>query len=300
MTMSPTEDLKMFGNYQIEQGKYLFTMQNVINKPFLIENGGYVRWSGDPYDATIDIYATYRRKAGLYDLFQDSSFKKLVPVDLRLHLKDKLFNPAIGFDILVKNLDPNTENQVKRLINTDEEKYRQAVSLLVMGRFTAPLELSNRSLSNNNAVGFNAYELLSNQLSNWASQISRQVNVGVNYRPADNITKEELEIALSTSILNDRVTIDVNGGLANTTNSSNQNASNLVGDFNVEVKASKDGRVRLKAFNRSNNNSLINNINSPYTQGVGIFYREEFNSLSELRRRFSDLFRKKKEGNSVE
>jgi hypothetical protein len=266
----------------------------VINKPFLIENGGVVRWNGDPYDASIDIYATYKRKAGLYDLFQDSSFKKLVPVDLRLHLKDKLFNPSISFEINVQNVDPTTDNQIKRLIRTDEEKYRQAVSLLVMGRFTAPEELSNKSISSNNAVGFNAYELLSNQLSNWASQISNQVNVGVNYRPGDNITKEELEIALSTSILNDRVFIDVNGGYANTTTGNNQNASSLVGDFNIEVKASKDGRVRLKAFNRSNNNSLINNINSPYTQGIGIFYREEFNDINELTKRFRDLFRKKK------
>jgi hypothetical protein len=231
----------------------------------------------------------------LYDLFQDSSFRKFVPVELNLHLTEKLFNPNITFNIKVLNVDPTIENQVKRLINTDEEKYRQAVSLIVMRRFTSPSELSNRAIVNTSSVvGVNAYEMLSNQLSNWASQISKQVNVGVNYRPGDALTSEELEVALSTSLFNDRVTIDGNVGVANsTTSSSNQNTSNLVGDFAVEVKANKEGNVRLKAFNRSNNNSLINNINSPYTQGVGVFYSLEFNTFSELSKKFRDMFRPK-------
>ncbi len=295
MTLSPTEDFKMFGNIEIVQGKYLFTMQNVINKPFIISPGGYLRWNGNPYDADMKIDAIYKIKTGLYDLFQDSTFKKLVPVDLELHLKDKLFNPSISFDINVLNVDPTVENQVKRLINTEEEKYRQAMALLVMRRFVPPVEYSNRApVNSGGVVGANAYELLSNQLSNWVNQISSQVNVGVNYRPGDAITSEELEVALSTTILNDRVTIDGNVGYANTTTSANQNTSNLVGDFNVEVKASKDGRVRFKAFNRSNNNTLINNVNSQYTQGVGVFYREEFNNVGELFRKYRNAFVRKK------
>lgn len=295
MTISPSEDLKMQGNYRISEGKYLFTMQNIINKPFYIVEGGTITWQGDPYDAIVDIEASYKLRAGLYDLFQDSSFRKLVPVDLNLRLTEKLFNPNITFNIKVQNVDPTIENQVRRLINTEEEKYRQAVSLLVMRRFTTPSEVSNRAIVNSSSVvGVNAYEMLSNQLSNWASQISKQVNVGVNYRPGDALTSEELEIAMSTSLFNDRVTIDGNVGVANTTtNNTNQNTSNLVGDFAVEVKANKEGSVRLKAFNRSNNNSLINNLNSPYTQGVGVFYSIEFNNFSEVSRRFKNLFKKK-------
>jgi hypothetical protein len=30
----------------------------------------------------------------------------------------------------------------------------------------------------------------------------------------------------------------------------------------------------------------VNNINSPYTQGVGVFYREEFDTIGELLRRY--------------
>jgi hypothetical protein len=114
----------------------------------------------------------------------------------------------------------------------------------------------------------------------------------VSYNPGDEITTEQFEVGVQTSILNDRVVIDVSGGTSSAIKG--QNTSNLVGDFNVEVKANKDGRIRLKAFNRSNNNSLINNINSPYTQGVGIFYRQEFNSFKELAHKFKESLKRKR------
>jgi glycerophosphoryl diester phosphodiesterase len=285
MTVTPTEDLKMYGNYELESGKYLFTMQNVLNKSFYLERGGYLRWNGDPYDAYINISALYKPKVSLFDLFQDSTFKKNVPVTLKLNLTDKLFNPNIFFDISVQNVDPTVETQIKRLINTEEEKYRQAISLIVAKRFTTPSDLSDRGgVTSGAVVGSNAYELLTNQLSNWASQISDQFDVNVSYNPGDQVTNDQIEVGVQTSILNNRILIDVSGGTANTP-TNGQNTTNIVGDFNVEYMASKDGRFKLKAFNRSNNNTLINNINSNYTQGVGVFYRQEFNSFKELFKR---------------
>ena len=52
----------------------------------------------------------------------------------------------------------------------------------------------------------------------------------------------------------------------------------------VEVKITPEGKFRVKAFNRSNTFDVMNT-NSPYTQGVGVFYRKEFDSLYDLLRR---------------
>jgi hypothetical protein len=57
-----------------------------------------------------------------------------------------------------------------------------------------------------------------------------------------------------------------------------------VGDFNAEVKVSKDGRFRFKVFNKTINN-ILSDYNSPYTQGIGILYRKEFENLGELFRK---------------
>ncbi|GAI24311.1 unnamed protein product, partial [marine sediment metagenome] len=75
------------------------------------------------------------------------------------------------------------------------------------------------------AVGIATSELLSNQLNHWLSQISNDFDIGFNYRPGDEITSNEMEVALSTQLLNDRVTIngnvDVRGNQTTQTNTSN-------------------------------------------------------------------------------
>ena len=158
------------------------------------------------------------------------------------------------------------------------------MSLLVLNRFAQANDVQSQSASSSTGLGANAAELLSQQLSVWASQISDAFNLGVNYRAADAFSQEEYELELSTRLWNDRITIDGNVGLSDNKRST---TSGLVGDFNAEVKVSKDGRFRFKVFNKSINN-ILTDYNSPYIQGVGILYRKEFDT-------FQDLFKKSKE-----
>jgi hypothetical protein len=123
------------------------------------------------------------------------------------------------------------------------------------------------------------------------SQISNDFNIGINYMPGDQVSDEQLEVALSTQLLDDRLIIDGNIDVSGS-NASSQKTSSIVGDINIEYKLTPDGRFRVKAFNRSNDLSLFNDY-APYTQGVGIFYRKDFNNLGELFRK-SNLDRQKK------
>ncbi len=282
MEISTAGDFTMYGTYIIDSGDYLFTLQNVINKRFKIESGGSISWNGQVYDAEIDINAVYKTRASLYDLLQDttSNYKKRVPVNVELNLSEKLMNPTISFDIEVPDASPEVESLVDRYINTEQEMNKQVFALLIMNRFSTPAALSNNFITSNAGVSNNASELLSNQLSNWASQISRNLEIGLNYRPGDALSKEELEIGVSKQFFNDRVNVDGNVGVIN-----DPNASNVVGDVNVEVKISKDGRFRIKTYNKSNQNTFLLN-SAPYTQGVGMFYRVEFDTVKELVNKF--------------
>ncbi len=290
MNINTQGDFLMYGNYQVVSGDYLFTLKNLINKKFIITPGGTITWNGSPYSAKIDIEGVYKLKASLYDLMQDTTYSERVPVHVHLFLKEDLFNPNISFDIKIPDIDPTTETYINRYISTEQAKSMQTMSLLVLNRFS-PGEGVDYQGKSSSGVSANAAEILSQQLSVWASQISDDVNIGVNYRAADAFSEEELEVALSTKLFNDRVTLDGNVGVAD----KNENTSGIIGDFQVEVKVSKDGRFRFKAFNKTINNSILNNYNSPYTQGIGIFYREDFNTFSELMQRFRQKFGKKDE-----
>jgi hypothetical protein len=288
MEIPASGNFAMYGDYTIEEGDYLFTLQNIINKRFRIEQGGTIRWTGDPLDADIDLRAVYRLRTALHDLVMDMDtsdvYRRRVPVETILILRDKLFNPTITFDIGIPGGDEGTRELLERLITTEQEMNRQVFSLLVLNRFM-PTALDQYNTALGYGVGSTSSELLSNQLSNWLSQISSDFDIGINYRPGDEISSQELEVALSTQLFNDRVILDGNVGVAGQNPAAGtQRTSSIIGDVNVEVKITPEGKFRIKAFNRSNTFDIVNT-NSPYTQGIGVFYRKEFDNLSELWRR---------------
>jgi hypothetical protein len=278
-------NFNMYGTYTIEKGDYLFTLQNLINKKFTIDNGSRITWAGDPYEANVDISATYIvNTSSLYNLLADSTYKRRLPVECRLFLTNKLMNPTINYEITVRGLDPTGEALVKSILNSEQEINKQMFGLLVLNQFVPQSGAGQVGrLDAGAGAGASASELLSNQVSNWLGQLSKDVNIGFNYRAKDTYSSEEFQVILSKSLFNDRLTFEGNVGYLSSTQS--YASSSVVGDFNAEYKVSEDGRFRIKGFNRSNADNIISYSQSPYTQGFGVFYRKDFNEIGDLFRR---------------
>ncbi|MEN6452759.1 MAG: translocation/assembly module TamB domain-containing protein, partial [Prolixibacteraceae bacterium] len=295
INIDPQFNIALYGAYQVEEGDYLFTLQNVINKKFEIERGGTINWNGDPYDADVNIKAIYRLRASLNELFannEEEIYNQRIPVLCEINLSDNLNNPTIGFGIDFPSSEDRIKDEVQQFFSTNEDMNKQILSLLVLGQFYTPDYLrGSYEASNPNLVGTTASELFSNQLSNWLSEISNNVDVGVNYRPGNQITDDEIQLALSTQIFNDRVSINGNIG-NNGTQVATANNSEIVGDFDLNVKLTNNGKLQLKAYNHSNNNIIYET--SPYTQGIGITYRENYDTFNELWEKFKRIFGGKK------
>jgi hypothetical protein len=293
--MDENYNINLSGNYNVTQGEYLFTLQNVINKRFIIEPGGSMVWSGDPYNAGINISAVYRLKASLRELFMGSlrpiDYTQRIPVECKILLTEELISPTINFDIVFPTVEDRLRDEVQQYFATQEDLNKQMLSLLVLGQFYTPEFMRGTyEASNTNLIGNTASDLFSNQLSNWLSQINRDIDIGINYRPGNQLTNDEIELALSTQIFNDRVTI--NGNIGNNVNPNSVNNSELVGDFDIIVKITPNGKLQLKAYNRANNNLIYET--APYTQGIGITFKEEYNTFEELWRKFLAIFRRDK------
>lgn len=283
-------DLKISGDYIIEDGEYTFTFGNIFNKPFSVENGGRIMFSGDLKDAEIDLKASYLNlKASLASVLGEEKYNERVRVQPQLNLSGKLFNPIVGFDIYLPDADEETRTMLRNAISTEEELTKQVFALLLMNNFipTGASSISPSSTaSGTSAISSTTFEMFSSQLSNWLSQMLKDVDIGFNIRPGTNaLTPQEAQLALSTQVLNDKVILNGNfdvRGNSPAVNSTNQ----LTGDFDAEIKLTD--KLKLKVFNRFND---VYTGLSPYTQGVGIFYKQDFN-------RFSDLFRSRKKANT--
>jgi hypothetical protein len=284
VTLNKKGDFGILGDYLIENGTYNFTLGPIINKPFDVESGGRIMFYGNLKDAEIDLKASYLHlKASLASILGDQ-YTERVRVEPQLNLSGKLFNPLVVFDIYLPDADEQTRTKLQNAISTQEELTRQVTALLLINNFIASGN-STVSTTATSAMAATSLEMISNQVSNMLSQLSKNVDIGLNIRPGSNaITPQEAELALSTQVLNNKVVLNGNFDVRGTnTTQLAGNANQLTGDFDFEIKLTE--KLRFKAFNRFNDTYSSSGL-SPYTQGVGIFYNQDFN-------KFSDLFRKK-------
>lgn len=300
MEVNPNKDLfKIFGDYNIEKGDYLFTLQGVINKKFKIDAGSTLSWDGNPTDAIMDIKAIYMVRTPLKNLLLDNpdKYENRVPVNCQIQLTQKLMAPGIKFSIDVPNVDNETKALIESALSTEDNINKQFLSLLVIGSFytfnptePGPQGGVSQQSNNNLTMGLNnsLSELLSNQLSNWVSQLSKSFDIGFNYRPgtSDKLNSDQYELAVSTQLLDDRVSINGNMNYGNRSNS-----SAIAGDFNIDIKLNKSGKLRFKAFARSNDEIITTTSQQTYTTGAGIVYREDFNNFKDLMHRIKNTFK---------
>lgn len=277
-------NLSMTGGLDLTEGNYKFTLKNLINKDFTVTPGGRIDWSGDPLAGNLDITAVYKVPASLYDLLNDPQYQggQRVNVNLGLSLKGPMLNPVIDFDIDLPTVDQMTRSRVSAVLSSDQERNRQAFALLMLRRFVSPPSVT-ADHSSTSALSANGTELLSSQISNWLGQISNDFNLGFNYNPGDDISNEEIALALSTQFFNDRLILSSNLGVSrNNSNANTQNTSNLIGDVRIEYKLTPAGKIRLVMYNESNDYRVASTQQSPYTQGLGVIYREDFDNLQQL------------------
>lgn len=313
MSVNTNGTFELYGEYTIDKGDYLYTFQRVINRKLSIESGSTLRWTGDPFNAQVNITALYTTKASLSELGFDK-FSGNTNVNCRLFLTGPLMNPKVRYDITLPNAEQDAKEALASALTTNEEVSRQVLSLLVMGRFYYPDASGSDVSSASKAAGENnAYELLSNQLSNWLSQLNDDVNLGVkiNSGAQNNLSNQgnsgstpnsekDVQILLGTQMLNDKLII--NGSVDMKTAGSAQNSkNNVLGDVDIDYKVTKNGKIRLKAFNHSNDMKTENITNDYNTQGFGVQYSEDFNTWSELFHRYWEFIsgKKKKEAKKV-
>ena len=222
---------------------------------------------------------------------EDEKYKKKKEVECTMNLKNDLYNPDLSFDIEVPKGDNNVEAALAKLVSDNEELTKQFFSLLVINNFVS----SQASGYGSAALNATSADLLNNQLSNWLSQLSDDVDIGFHYSPGDNLTQKEVALAFETQLLNNRLLLSGNFGVSQGTTVSN-NTSNLIGDFQIEYKVNEDGTFRIKGYNETNDFDLTNTSQSRYTQGVGVYYTEDFDKFSDLKfvKKLKKLFTRKK------
>jgi hypothetical protein len=276
----------MYGMYRIREGEYSFTAANVFSKKFTLREGGTITWAGDPLQAQMDIEGVYYvRRTGISEIVSNTgqntsqATQVRIPVECLLFLKGKLMSPDIRFDINLPDLQSaigsnkvhDIQNSLRTIRNDPDMLNMQVMSLMLFGKF-APLngltEGTTSTLSSGASTTLS--DMFSSQASNLISKIIPGFDLVVDIQTATGTSKTRAIVTASKKFYDNRLELQTSYDpeFAN---------ANIATQYNLR----KDGNLKLKAYNR-NTTDLAGVRNNILTQGIGLYYRKEFDSFIEL------------------
>jgi hypothetical protein len=287
----------------------------------------FIRWSGDPYDADINVQAVYEaeniqfndlKEANTGSSFYGKTKNYIGPIWVVATLRDKLMHPSINFELQLPpksdlRNDVNAQWTLDR-INTDPGELNKQVAFLLVFNSFGPTNSSNTGFTANAAVGgifvSSISSYISGAMSNYFStkfqQVFKDKSIRVNFNTAvyngsaleTPVTSEttntsydrtNLNLSVIKSFMNERLTFTV--GSAFDFGLTAQQASNgsvqFLPNVTAEYKLTENGRVVLTFFYRDSYNYLSGGSHPMNSSGTSISYRRDFDNLDEI-------FKKKK------
>ncbi|TVZ55268.1 uncharacterized protein DUF490 [Lutibacter sp. Hel_I_33_5] len=287
----------MFGTFNVDSGVYDFKLPG-INKPFVIQKGGTISWDGSPFDANLDIVAFYKTKANPAVLLESFNTNRNIDIDLVTKITGGLFTSKQELDIQLPNVNPAIKSELDFVLNNNDvgEKNIQFMSLLALGSFVNPDKVN---FDGNAAITGTASSAIAAAFSSLLNNPDSKLKLGVGYKQGrDNNdvaslnTDNQVDLNVSTKLGRNVI---INGKVGVPVGSKTQ--SSVVGEVKVEVLLNDEGNFRAVIFNRQNEIQYSTE-EEGYTQGVGLSYQVNFNSLSELLKK-AGLKKKKKPAKKI-
>jgi hypothetical protein len=235
-----SEDLTINGRYEIDKGSYNFSFQSYIHKPFTFSEDAdnFIQWTGDPYDAHINIEAKYEAEnisfndlgysslsSGGYGISSNSPVKKYRgPILVTAKLTDRLMKPTIAFEIDLPPNSPLRNDQdaltLMQIIQKDPNELNKQVSFLVVFDQFGPLSNSNTTFDPTTAISgifVNSISgIFSNAMSRWTSQRVQKIfndpSIRVNFNSIFYNGSNQLVDADPTRLAYDRTNLNLTIG----------------------------------------------------------------------------------------
>ena len=291
-------DFEMFGDFLITSGKFEFTAKNFISKNFIVNQGGTIRWTGNPSNASINLSAIYEVRTDISPLYQAAGSqspkgKALELVQAELILTKTLIQPLINFDFNFP-LDPSIKDDLNTYLSDNNNRSQQALNIIVRRQFSNG---ANNNLTNEvvGTAGEAVSEFAFNKLNSLISQ-SNIKGFDLNIRSFNDFSasyRVKGRLVFNGSLFN------TNSGTSDLFQSSSNlfssSFSQLTYDFDAQYLIRPDGDLSAtysyRVLNSTTLNTLQNQFGVQYVNGVGLVYQRDFDTFGEFLR---NIFRRGK------
>jgi len=303
-SIQPNGRTTLTGRYTMQKGHFEMNLYNLVKRRFEISPGSSVSWSGDPFDANLDVRAIYRVETSAASLMtsgtagmdsgMNNRFRQQVPFLVYLNVDGELTQPVLTF-----NLDmPEDERgavggqvfgRIQQLNQQEEELNKQVFSLLVLNRFFPQSGSDGSGGGTMSIARDNLNQALSDQLNMFSNQLLGKTGIELDfgidsytdYQGEGSQDRTQLDITARKRLFNDRVIVSVGSEVDIQGSSQNPDEQNpVIGNVSIEYLLTENGRFRLKGFRRNQFENVIDG--QLIVNGIALIFTREFNEFKEL------------------
>jgi len=305
--------IEMYGDFKFNEGEYLFTLYKVVNKEFLIRKGSTIIWSGDPFDAIMDIKADYPgNKVSLknflaeYEDVEGANYK--ADVDLILLLGGSLLKPEINFDFNFSNEDERLKtyivSKMQRLKSDVNALNTQVVGIMVFGSFLPDENISqtlqNQSIGSTgqSAIYNTVSEFLVTKLSGYLTGLLSEIitdsniisDIDISFSSesntilstgkstdANSYLPQYLNLNATLWFFDNKLKVQFGGGYTGKSDIADRTNFFSGENVNMEFYLTEDKRLKIKMFFNRDYNEIISEWE--IKSGLGLGYGRDFGKI---------------------
>jgi len=301
-SMSPNGRINLSGIYEISDGHYELNLYNLVNRKFSLADGSRVTWSGDPFNAKLDVRAIYDLETSASPLMAPqisgadpsvkSKYRQVLPFKVYLNIDGQLLQPKISFGLDMPEeeqgaIGGQVYGRVQQVNQQEGELNRQVFSLLVLNRFYPDPGSDGSTGGFATIARDNLNDAVSEQLNAFSEKIlgdsGIELDFGLDsytdYQSDSPTQRTQLDVAAQKKLFDDQLTVRVGSEVDLQGNNPNAETP-LIGDVSLIYALTEDERYKLKGFRRSEFENVIDG--QTIVSGIALIFTQEFNHFSEL------------------
>ncbi|MCR9226673.1 MAG: translocation/assembly module TamB [Flavobacteriaceae bacterium] len=304
LNIDPNQDIGLSGRLELSSGFYKTSLYNLVSREFTINKGSSVAWSGDPYNAKLDVTATYEIETSAAPLMssisygQDSGvsnqYQRASTFLVYLKIGGEITGPEISFALDMPEhaqgaYGGGVYGRIQQLNQQESELNKQVFSLLALNRFY-PTSGSDGSAGGAVALARNnVNKVLSGELNSISNRILGNTGLELDFdldsfqeNQGDGLqNRTQLNINAQKKLFDDRVIVSAGSAVdVEGTPSSSETATPVIGNVTLEYLLNEQGNYRLKGFRRQEYQNIIDG--QLIVTGLAFIFDREFNKFSQL------------------
>ena len=272
MLYTPTDNLRLTGRYTLSNGEMKYSLPVIPLKTFVIQNGSYIDFTGDPMNPTLNITATERTKATVTG---SNGAGRSVDFDCGVVVTKTLKDMGVVFTLdAPEDMQLHSELQSMSV----EQRGKLAVTMLTTGMYLA--DGNTQPFSMNSALS----SFLNSEINNITGNALRTIDLsfGVDQSlDGTGQTHTDYSFKFAKRFLNNRLKIAVGGKVSSGAELQQRNKS-FFDNVSLEYRLDDTANKYLTLFFQNNSYDWLDGYTQKY--GGGFIWRRRI-------QRFTDIFR---------